>query len=272
MFQSRRHRTKIGGLLVMGEVVFHSVVRGVRAKHNNAFVALGVSLMQVVTFVLVFFLMFQLIGMRSAGLRGDFLLYILSGIFLFMIQNKTISAVAGAEGLNSPMMQHAPMNSLIGIAAAAIGALYLQVLTLMIILFGYHAIVTPVYIDDPIGALGMLMLAWFSGISIGLLFLVLKPWFPSISGILRTIYQRANMIASGKMFVANTLPTYLLATFDWNPLFHIIDQSRGYVFLNYNPHFTSWEYAFWVSLTLVMIGLMGEFFTRRRISASWSAR
>ena len=272
MFQSRRHRTAVGGLLVMAEVIFHSVVRGIRAKHNNAFIALGVSLMQVVTFVLIFYLMFLLMGVRSAGLRGDFLLYILSGIFLFMIQNKTISAVSGAEGLNSAMMQHAPMNSLIGIASAAIGALYLQILVLLIILFGYHVIVTPVYIDDPIGALGMVMLAWFSGISVGLLFLVLKPWFPNISGILRTIYQRANMIASGKMFVANSLPSSLLVMFDWNPLFHIIDQSRGFVFLNYSPRYTSWEYAFWLSVTLVMIGLMGEFYTRRRVSVSWNAR
>jgi len=272
MFQTRRHRTKIGGLLVMAEVVFHSVVRGIREKNNNAFIALGVSLMQVVTFVLVFYLMFTLIGARSAGLRGDFLLYILSGIFLFMIQNKTITAVSSAGGLNSSMMQHAPMNSLIAIASAAIGALYLQVLTLLIILFGYHALMKPVYIDDPIGALGMILLAWFSGISIGLLFLVLKPWFPNISGILRTIYQRANMIASGKMFVANTLPAYMLKMFDWNPLFHIIDQSRGYVFLNYTPRYTSWEYAFWLSTVFVMIGLMGEFFTRHRQSLSWTAR
>ncbi len=80
------------------------------------------------------------------------------------------------------------------------------------------------------------------------------------------------MIASGKMFLANTLPTSMLVMFDWNPLFHIIDQSRGFVFINYNPHFTNWQYAFWVSVVFIVIGLMGEFFTRRRISLSWNAR
>ena len=80
------------------------------------------------------------------------------------------------------------------------------------------------------------------------------------------------MIASGKMFLANTLPTFLLHTFNWNPLFHTIDQSRGFVFINYNPHFSNWQYAFWVGVALSMLGLMGEFYTRRHASLSWGAR
>jgi ABC-type polysaccharide/polyol phosphate export permease len=80
------------------------------------------------------------------------------------------------------------------------------------------------------------------------------------------------MIASGKMFLANALPASMIALFEWNPLFHIIDQARGFAFINYNPHYTSWTYALYVSLALTMIGLMGEFYTRRHASASWQAR
>ena len=78
----------------------------------------------------------------------------------------------------------------------------------------------------------MLMLAWFIGAALDLVLLAIKPWFPTAVGIFSTIYQPANMIASGKMFVANTLPGFMLAMFDWNPLFHTIDQARGYAFLN----------------------------------------
>jgi ABC-type polysaccharide/polyol phosphate export permease len=45
--------------------------------------------------------------------------------------------------------------------------------------------------------------------------------------VFSSICQRANMIASGKMFVANALPGFMLAMFGWNPLFHCIDQARG---------------------------------------------
>ncbi|MEQ3630183.1 MAG: ABC transporter permease, partial [Sulfitobacter sp.] len=41
---------------------------------------------------------------------------------------------------------------------------------------------------------------------------------------------------------------------------------------NYNPRYSSWEYPLWVGLVLLMIGLMGEFYTRRHASISWNAR
>ncbi len=61
------------------------------------------------------------------------------------------------------------------------------------------------------------------------------------SALISTIYSRANMIASGKMFVANAMPSHIIAMFSWNPLFHTIDQARGFMFLNYNPHYSSIE-------------------------------
>ena len=215
---------------------------------------------------------FRLLGLRGAAIRGDFLIYIMTGIFLYLTHSKSLGAVVGSEGPASPMMQHAPMNTIISICSAALGALYVQVLSLFVILFVYHVAFTPLEIDDPFGAFGMLVLAWFTGVALGLVLLAIKPWFPTAVSIFSTIYQRANMIASGKMFVANTLPGFMLAMFDWNPLFHAIDQSRGFAFINYNPRYSSWEYAFWVGVVLVMIGLMGEFYTRRHASISWSAR
>ena len=65
------------------------------------------------------------------------------------------------------MMQHAPMNTIISICSAALGALYVQVLSLFVILFVYHVAFTPLEIDDPFGAFGMLVLAWFYRCRIG---------------------------------------------------------------------------------------------------------
>ena len=79
------------------------------------------------------------------------------------------------------------------------------------------------------------------------------------------------MFASGKMFVANTLPAHMVAMFDWNPLFHIIDQGRGYIFVNYNPLKSSLMYPFWVSVVILAIGIMGVFYTSRHASLSWDA-
>ncbi len=85
----------------------------------------------------------------------------------------------------------------------------------------------------------------------------------SLAPLLLMIVSRINIFASGKMMLGNTLSFTLLKFFDWNPLFHLIDQMRGALFINYMPRNSSISYALWVSTALVAIGLMGEFFSRR---------
>ncbi len=272
MFQNTRQRSFLASALTIAELVYHTTVRDVRKTHGNAFMALAVNIMTAVIFVLAFYVMFTVLGLRGAKLRGDFMLYMMSGIFLFLTHIKALSAVAGAEGASSPMMQHAPMNTMISIFSAALGALYLQVLSALCILFFYHTMFQRIEIDDPIGAFGMMLIAWFTGAAVGLLFLSMKPWFPTFTQMAQTVYMRINMIASGKLFVANMLPTYMLAYFDWNPLFHAIDQCRGFIFANYFPRTTDYVYAINVGVVLLIIGLLGEFYTRQYASASWGAR
>ena len=272
MFQQVKPRTTIGSAIVIAELIYHSVVRDVRKGHGNALMAIGLNILQALTFIAAFYFMFTILGLRGAALRGDFLLYIMSGIFLFLTHVKALGAVVGAEGPSSPMMKHAPMNTVISITAAALSTLYIQVLTLVLVLFVYHVAYTPFEIEDPYMAFGMFMLAWFTGVGIGLVLFAIRPWFPGFVSTFTTIYQRANMIASGKMFVANTLPSYMVAMFDWNPLFHTIDQARGFVFINYFPRNSSIEYPLYLGVFFLMVGLLAEFYTRQRASVSWESR
>ncbi|UYV37423.1 ABC transporter permease [Rhodobacteraceae bacterium D3-12] len=272
MFQVRHKRTMFTSAIIMAELIYHSVVRSIRNTHGNALMSIAMNLLQMVIMMAAFYILFSILGLKGALIRGDFLLYIMTGIFLYMTHVKTVAAVAGSEGPSSAMMQHAPMNTVIAIAAGAFGTLYIQVLSLVLILFAYHVGVTPFDIEDPAATFLMLILAWFTGAALGVVLLAIKPWAPSMVMIFTTIYQRANMIASGKMFVANMLTAEKLRLFDWNPLFHTIDQSRGFAFINYYPRNSSWEYPLLVGVVLLMIGLMAEFYTRRHASASWNAR
>lgn len=254
------------------ELIYHNTARSIRKGHGNAILAILSAITQSLILVGVFYAMFSVLGLRGATIRGDFLLYIMSGVFLFFTHVKAATAVFQSEGPASPIMQHVPMTTAISITSAALSALYTQVLTVFVILGVYHAGWGAVQIYDPGGAFAMLILSWFSGVAVGLVFLAVKPWAPGFAGLANTLFSRINMIASGKMFVANALPGFMVSMFIWNPLFHIIDQARGFIFINYSPHATSLMYPVWVSLGLLMIGLMGEFYTRRHASASWSAR
>ncbi|MEM6896881.1 MAG: ABC transporter permease [Pseudomonadota bacterium] len=272
MFEQERVRTRGVAAVNSLELIYHSIVREVRKSHGNALIGLMMSMMQAVMFVAAFYLMFSILGLRGMAIRGDFLVYIMSGIFLFLTHIKTMGAVIGSEGPASPMMKHAPMNTIIAISGAALAQLYLQTLSMFVIMFAYHMIIEPIHIDRPIPSYGMFLVAWFTGMAVGIVFLAMKPWAPAAVGIMSSIYSRANMIASGKMFVANQLPPFMLSLFDWNPLFHAIDQARGFAFINYTPRNSAIDYPIYVALTLIMLGLMLEFYTRKHASESWGAR
>jgi ABC-type polysaccharide/polyol phosphate export permease len=86
------------------------------------------------------------------------------------------------------------------------------------------------------------------------------------------MYRRLNIITSGKMLPVNYMSAGMVAWFDWNPLFHTIDQARGAAFVNYFPRDTNMEYPVYLSLTLIMIAMMVEFWLRKNMSQSWGKR
>ncbi len=272
MFQPAIPKSHVGSLLATAELIFHVAVRDIRKSHGNAILGLAMSLVQSVVMVLFFWFMMTYLGFRGGAIRGDFMLYSMSGIFMFMTHIKTIQAVSKADGPTSSMMKHAPMNTIVAIAGQALATLYQQILSISVILFFYSTVFNRITIEQPIMALCMLLLAWVSGIGIGMVFKAANPWSPNFFTILNTVYSRANMVASGKMFVANAMPTTKLAWFWWNPLFHVIDQGRGFIFLNYHPHYSSILYPVMVAGALIVLGLMGDTFTNKYVSISWSAR
>lgn len=254
------------------DAVFHGSVRSVRKKHRLPVVSLLIVIAQSVIFTMGFIMMFQVLGATGSALRGDFVIFIMSGVFLFMTHIGAISAVATAEGPASPIMQHGPMNTVIAVASAALGSFYMQLLSIIVILGFYYFAFTPFVIDQPLGTFMMFVLAWFSGCAIGLVIYALKPWAPDVVMLVQTVFQRLNMVASGKMFVANSLPGSVLIMFTWNPLFHVIDQARGFAFINYQPRNSDPLYPLYFSLGLLMIGFIGEYYTRQRASSSWLAK
>ena len=255
------------------ELIYHATIRNLRKSHGNAVYGMVMSVIQASLVLAIFVVMFWVLGLKDSPIvGGDFILYVMSGVFMFLTHTKAMGAVSGADGPTSAMMMHAPMNPVVAVVSAALAALYQQVFAMGVIMLFYHTLWTPIHIHEPVGMMAMLLLSWFSGAAIGLMFYAAKPWQPEFVGLLSMIYQRANMIASGKMVVASMLPASRRALFDWNPLFHTIDQARGHMFLNYHPRYTSADYAIKVALICILIGLMAEFYTRRHASLSWGKR
>ena len=271
MFTQRRNRNMVEAAFTTLALIYHVTVNNLRKGQRNAVVSLLMTVAQAVAMIAGFWLMFAIMGVRKAPIRGDFIVYIMTGIFMFMAHSQAIGAVSGAGNPTNQMTKHGPMNTAVLISAAALAGLYRNTFSAIVVLTAYHYMIMPIHIDKPLACYAMLLLAWFSGCCIGLIFLALRPWWPQGAQVLTQFYQRINMIFSGKMFVANNMPTFMLHMFSWNPLFHIIDQTRGYAFINYSPRNSSVMYPVYAIIVLLMIGLMAEFVTRKAVSVSWSA-
>jgi ABC-type polysaccharide/polyol phosphate export permease len=272
MFRPEVRKTPAARAFALFELIFHVAVRNVRKTNGNAIVGLLLTIIQAVMMIVVLLVLFDLMGMRATALRGDFVLYLMSGVFCFATHAKTLSAVSKSDGPTSSMMKHSPMNTIVAVGAAALGTLYLQTLSAAVILYFYHTIWTPITIYNPAGMVAMFLLSWASGIGIGMMFKAATPWQPEFFGVATSLYARANMIFSGKMVLANSLTPKMLALYSWNPLFHCIDQNRGFMFENYHPHNSSISYPIVMTAIFILLGLMGENFTNKHASSSWSAK
>lgn len=252
-----------------GELVFHTTVREIRHDNpRNPVIGLLMAVSRTLAMVGVFYVIYEALGARQSTIPGDTMLYLVSGFLLFFLHTSAIGTTISAGNSQGPLQQHAPVTPALMIAAEGLKTLYLYTFTLGIILLGLYVFKGSVYIYDWPGMILPFLLAWSSGIVIGLLFLAIKPYAPGLTRMVSTIFMRANFITSGKFFVANTLPGFILPFFTWNPLFHTIDQMRGAMFLNYVPRNTSMSYAIYFVAIGVVIGLMFEFHTRRTISRS----
>ena len=116
MFRAQVSKNNVGRVVNIAELIYHTTVRQLRKSHGNAMVGLITNMLQATILVAVFYVMFSILGLRSSAVRGDFLLYIMSGIFLYLTHTKAVAAVVGAEGPASPIMQHAPMNTARGLS------------------------------------------------------------------------------------------------------------------------------------------------------------
>jgi ABC-type polysaccharide/polyol phosphate export permease len=271
LFKQRQSRNMLQAAFTTLALIYHQTVYNLRNEHRNAALGLLLTVVQTTLFLLVFLALYAVVGIKTAPLRGDFLLYIMSGIFIFMLHVQTVGAIAASHSVSSGIIKHQPLNAAVLISGAAIATLYKQAISIIILLLAYNAFFEQITIYDPLGAAMLFLLAWFSGVCVGLVFLGIRPWSPSAAKVLTTLYQRVNMFASGKFFVANVMPNFLLPWFVWNPLFHLIDQERGFLFINYSPHKTWLLYPLWFSIATLMVGLLINFTTRKHESISWGA-
>src|SRR5690606_38420878 len=110
---------------------------------------------QTLLFVSIFMLLYLLVGIRGSPIRGDFMLYLMSGIFLFMSHVRTVGAASSSHSPGGGLIKHPPLNPAVLIAASALSTLYGQSGGAIVLLGVYHITVNTISIYFFPGALAM---------------------------------------------------------------------------------------------------------------------
>ena len=252
-------------LYAFGALVYALVVRDLRTEHRNAALGILLSVAQPVVMGLVFFGFMMLMGGGAGPVRGDALTYVVSGFIIFFCHIRTVSAVAGS--LRQDMLNHQRLTPFLMICVKAIGSLYKNVFALLIMLAANYLLRDVYAMQDGLLFILVIFWCWLGGIAVGAIFLALNRYV-SWGSVLSTTYIRIMFFTSGKFFIASKIGGAIRPYFDWNPLFHLLDQGRGAIFLNYSARTTSMDYAITVILLLLVVGFLTENYVRRNYNAS----
>lgn len=241
------------GVLQYISVLHSTSVRMIREDNGKSSLGFVTGIAEMAVYSGVIYFAITLLGKRDVALRGDALTFVLTGLAIFIMHKKTLQAVQNAVKSNHNMLLHRPASTTVFIWGGAIGRFY-NTAMMIVIVFAAKYFLTGVFdINNVFGCISMLLLAWLLGIGVGMIFHYVH-YYVSWIGIFSRAWARTMLWTSGLFFAANNIPRMYLPYLDWNPMLHIIDQSRGYAFVNYTPHNTTLTYPIVVTAIVFLIG------------------
>lgn len=249
--------------------LFYYAVTIVQKKSGSAAWGLLKAVSQFFFMFIIFWIIMQLMNRVGFGkVRGNFELFVLTGVGHFLLHNMLVSSVSGAEKQSSLNLNMVGVDSFTALFSNVLSQLYLiafAIFVLLVLIYYYSIGKTyQLELNDPIFFTKCILLGLGWAFAMGYFFRALQGFIPAVAKPLNMLYRRMGMITSGKMFLANSIPSSMFAIYSWNPLFHIIDQTRSAVFLNYTAFRTSLEYPFKMTIIFLFLGFSGDFILRRR--------
>lgn len=253
-----------GGAAALGFLLFALTVRALREAAGGAAVGFLRGALAALAFCLVFYFVITFFGLGFVTVRGDLMVFILIGAGFFFLMQYTVMATIKAMRAGWRMAPHPHLSPILFVYAESLAVLYNWTLAIVAIFVGNAFVVGRMEFETPLLIFPLFALAWLTGIGIGLVFGFLLGWF-SWAAMLKRVFFKIMFFTSGKFTNANFIPPDMLPFFQWNPLFHLIDQMRDAAFVNYTAQKTNLIYPTLCCLALLGIGhLLYDYSIRRR--------
>ncbi|MEM7239360.1 MAG: ABC transporter permease [Pseudomonadota bacterium] len=248
-------------------LIYDLTVRDLRTEHRNAAAGILISISQPILSGLAVYIFMNMLGTSSGKIRGDDLSFIVLGFIFFFLHIRTAASVAGS--LRGDMLAHNRLSPFLLVAVKACSTGYKMTLALLLMLLLNYLIRGVFEMQLPLIFILTVFASWIGGVAVGVLMMAANRYL-TWGGVLSSLYTRVMFITSGKFFVANQLPGFIRPLFDWNPLFHLLDQNRSAAFQHYTARTTSLEYPLIICAVVVVLAALVAHYVKANYSESFA--
>ena len=244
----RKHRS-FASLRAIGALI----LREMQTSHGRGRGSYLWAIMEPVGGIVLLTLIFS-VGFRAPPIGSNFAIFYATGMIPFMTYMDVSGKVSGAITYSKPLLAYPAVTFMDALIARIVFNAVTQVVVAIIVFTGI--LVTMETRTDPqIGgiAVGMLM-ALVLGTGVGVINCFLFQafaWWQSVWGIL----MRPLFLLSGLFFIFDEVPQPYQDWLWWNPLIHVVGQTRRSFFAGYSGDYVSHAYLFGLGMGLTALGL-----------------
>ncbi len=193
--------------------------------------------------------------LRTPALGTSFILFYATGYMPFSLYQVLSNTVARAVNFSKPLLKYPAVTWLDAVLARFLLNSLTGILVTILLLTGILAAIDNRTILDLPPVVEAMALAMLLGLGMGVLNCALMGLFP-IWEVIWSITTRPLFIASGVIFLYDTLPPLAKDVLWYNPLIHIIGLLRTGFYSTYPAAYVNHVYVLGVSLALLAMGLI----------------
>ena len=204
--------------------------------------------------IIVLSLGFSLV-MRTPSLGTSFLLFYATGFLPFNLYQVLSNTISKAINFSKPLLKYPAVTWVDAVLARFFLNGLTGILIAILLLTGILAVIdSRTILDFPVIVTAMAM-ALALGLGVGVLNCALSGLFP-IWDVAWSVITRPLFLASGIIFLYDTMPPLARDVLWFNPLIHIVGQMRSGFYPTYAAAYVSPVYVMSVSLICMAMGLI----------------
>ncbi|WP_068089336.1 ABC transporter permease [Polycladidibacter stylochi] len=243
-------------------VILSLVLRETRATFGGSSIGYLWAIITPTAGVALLVFIFSLAG-RHAPYGASLTLFFGTGMFTLQLYNELSGKLMNVLNANKALLTYPLIKDLDTIIARAL----LIIITYILIVFIFYYSLYLVGLADAPAHPEHVILAFFAtaffGTSVGIVNAVILSVWETWSQIEKVI-TKPLMFVSGVFYVPSHLPPQAVNILKWNPILQLVEWTRTGFYDNYNSLIMNIYYPIFVSMLLMLLGLAGERFLRKK--------